>query len=843
MMPDCTMATLHFSPAHFSMDPISNSILIFTILSLLILAAPLLSSKLKIPDLVLLMAAGAALGPHGYHLLQRNSAITLFGEVGLVYIMFLSGLEIDLYEFTRTRKRSISFGLITFLIPQVAGTLGVYYALNLSWGASMLVASMFASHTLLSYPIASRMGIHKTEAVTVAVGATIITNVLALLVLAVVVDSAGGTPLDLYFWLRISAGMLVLVLATWWGIPKLARWFFLNVTESGGSQFMFVLAVTCACAYLSNYARMEPIIGAFLAGAAFNRLIPERSPLMNRLVFAGNTLFIPFFLISVGMLVDPSALVGNLEVWKVIGVMVGLVVITKWLAAWIGGRLFHYSREETGVVFGLSVVQAAATLAAVLVGLRVELLSPEILNGAIGMILVTVLVGAGCVERYGRKVALRFEKPHDTEAREQRILISVANPESAARIMDLALFLRNPAVAGALYPTTIVRQQNQTSDAVSKGEERLAKCLGQIETTDERIIPGVRVDLNPADGIVRAVGDLRANMVLTGWGGEHTPSARIFGSVTRKLSETCPARLFLCRILSPLNTVKHVLLPCPPLTEHRSDIELLFADTKRLCKQLGAELTVYVHGNSAERLTELLENTQPKCSINIRKHPNWSAARVDLFNDIDDHSLVLLPQERKNSMLWTPTLDRIPELIAARYPHVNFMVVFPALPGQGQEPPPALSGGEPDTFPELFATMLPDKCDAEAAITHLLHSSLKDDEPMVEDSFNQLVLSAKHHPVELGDGFVLLHAHAGNRNKPVLITGVGQIRHPFYDQATPPRVLMALITPVGFQASEHLRTLATVAETFRNRQAVADLPYAESAEDILHILSVLQPDN
>ncbi|MCC5845263.1 MAG: cation:proton antiporter [Verrucomicrobia bacterium] len=822
------------------MDPISNSILIFTIISLLILAAPLLSPKIKIPDIVLLMAAGAALGPHGLHLLQRNSAITLFGEVGLVYIMFLSGLEIDLYEFMRTRKRSIGFGLITFLIPQVLGTLGVYYALDLSWPASILVASMFASHTLLSYPIASRLGIHRSEAVTVAVGATIITNVLALLVLAVVVDSAGGTPMDFLFWLRIAAGMAILVIASWWGIPKLARWFFQNVTESGGSQFMFVLAVTCACAYLSNYARMEPIIGAFLAGAAFNRLIPERSPLMSRLVFAGNTLFIPFFLISVGMLVDPSALTGSLDVWKVIGVMVGLVIATKGLAAWIGGKLFSYSRNETGVVFGLSVVQAAATLAAVLVGLRVELLTSDILNGAIGMILVTVLVGAGFVERCGRKMALKQLTQPETESKEQRILISVANPFSAARLMELGLFLRSPTHAGALYPTTIVRQQNQTSDAVSKGEELLAKCLAQTETTEERILPNVRVDLNPADGIARAAEDVRADVVLTGWGGEHTANARIFGSVNRKLSETCPSRLFLCRILTPLNNDKRILLPCPPLAEYRSDVDLLFSDAKRLCKQLGAELTVYLHGAAADKLEEAVTKALPKCPLTVRRDDTWSASRVKLFQDIRKDSLVLLPQERKNSTLWTPTLDRIPELIAAKYPEVNFLVVFPALPRLGESTVLSVPPQEQNDFPETHALRLTDNLDAEAAILHLLRSGMPNEEELISNCYQQLLTSARHHPVEVCKGILLLHAHAGNHKKPILLTGVGQIQHPFFERESPPRVLLALITPLGYEASQHLHTLATVAECFRNREAASRLQHADTSEDILHILAGLQ---
>lgn len=823
------------------MDPITNSILIFTILSVLILAAPLLSQRLKIPDIVLLMAAGTLLGPNGLHLLQRNSAITLFGEVGLVYIMFLSGLEIDLFEFHRTRKRSIGLGLITFLIPQVLGTIGVRYALDLSWAASTLVASMFASHTLLSYPVASRLGVHRSEPVTVTVGATIITNVLALLVLAVVVDSAGGTPMDLLFWLRIAAGMAVLVLATWWGIPRLARWFFQNVTESGGSQFMFVLAVTCACAYLSNYARMEPIIGAFLAGAAFNRLIPERSPLMNRLVFAGNTLFIPFFLISVGMLVDPSALAGSLRTWQVIGVMVGLVMATKWMAAVLGGKLFSYTRAETGMVFGLSVVQAAATLAAVLVGLRVGLLESDTLNGAIGMILVTVLVGASVVDRCGRRMALHHLNLPGPESREQRILISVANPFSASRLLELGLFLRSPARPGALYPTTIVRQQDQTSDAVARGEQLLARCLGQTGATEERILPGVRVDLNPADGIVRAAEDVRADLVLTGWGGEQTASARIFGSVNRKLSETCPCRLFLCRILAPLNTDKRILLPCPPLAEYRSDLDQLFSDAKRLCKQLGAELTVYVHGAAADTLENAVTEAQPKCPVTLHRAGTWSASRVKLFEDIGDDSLVLLPQERKNSTLWTPTLDRVPELIAAKYPRANFLVVFPALPRQTDETVLSVLPQEQDDFPEVHALCMPDKLDAETAVLHLLRSGMPDEEELLTNCYHQLLTSARHHPVELGEGILLLHAHAGTHKKPILLIGTGQIGHPFFDRATPPRVLLELITPLGCDAGQHLRALARVAECFRDREGAARLLQAESSEDILHILSGLQP--
>ena len=223
----------------------------------------------------------------------------------------------------RTRNRSIVFGLLTFSIPQLAGTAAGHYLLGFSWTASALLASMFASHTLLAYPIVSRLGLARREPVVITVGGTIITDTLALLVLAVVADSTKGAELGVSFWLTLVFGICGLVFLVACGVPMLTRWFFKNVTESGGAQFLFVLVVVCGCAYLSHFAKMEPIIGAFLVGAAFSRLIPEQSALMNRLLFVGNTLFIPFFLISVGMLVDVKVMATSPRSWLVATTMPG----------------------------------------------------------------------------------------------------------------------------------------------------------------------------------------------------------------------------------------------------------------------------------------------------------------------------------------------------------------------------------------------------------------------------------------------------------------------------------------------------------------------------------------
>ncbi|MCU0858305.1 MAG: cation:proton antiporter, partial [Pontiellaceae bacterium] len=367
------------------MFPVTDPVLVFTILALVILIAPVFYEKWRIPDLVLLLGSGALLGPNGLHVLERGSAVTLLGSVGMIFIMFLAGLEIDLYRFSRSYKKSIVFGLLTFIIPQTLGTLAGLYILKMDLKTSLLLASMFASHTLLAYPLAGRLGIARSEPVAITVGATMITDTLALLVLAVIADSARGIALTFGFWATIVFGMTTLTLLILKVVPFISRWFFQRVSEKSNAQFLFVMVVLCGGSYLSHFARVEPIVGAFLTGAAFNRLIPEHSPLMSRITFAGNTLFIPFFLISVGMLVDFRLMLSGTRSWLVGSTMVAMVVVSKYIAAQLSGRIFGYSRAAGQVMFGLSVVQAAATLAAVMIGHQLKIFDDAVLNGAIAM--------------------------------------------------------------------------------------------------------------------------------------------------------------------------------------------------------------------------------------------------------------------------------------------------------------------------------------------------------------------------------------------------------------------------------------------------------------------------
>jgi Kef-type K+ transport system membrane component KefB/nucleotide-binding universal stress UspA family protein len=349
--------------------PLKNPVLLFSLILFIILFAPLILNKLKIPHLIGLIIAGAIIGPNGLNLMLRDSSIVLYGTVGLLYIMFLAGLEIDMADFKKNSKKSLVFGLLTFSIPMTLGTLISKYFLEFSWMTSVLLASMFASHTLIAYPIVSKLGVAKNRAVNITVGGTVITDTLALLVLAAIAGMATGDA-DTAFWVRISISVIIFGLIVMFIFPIIARWFFKKFDDNI-SQYIFVLAMVFLGAFLAEAAGIEAIIGAFLVGLALNRLIPHTSPLMNRVEFVGNALFIPFFLIGVGMLIDYRVFFKDLETIKVAATMIVVATLAKFLAAWITQKIYGFNRNERRLIFGLSNAQAAATLAAVLVGFNI----------------------------------------------------------------------------------------------------------------------------------------------------------------------------------------------------------------------------------------------------------------------------------------------------------------------------------------------------------------------------------------------------------------------------------------------------------------------------------------
>jgi Kef-type K+ transport system membrane component KefB len=817
-------------PKEITLLPLSDPVLVFTVLIFAMLVAPLFSKWSRIPDLVLLLGAGAILGPNGLGVLDRNTAVTLFGSVGLLYIMFLAGLETDLHQLARTKHRSLLFGLLTFALPQGLGALAGRYILGMDWVTSILLASMFASHTPLSYPLASRLGLSRSEPVTITLGATIITNTLALLVLAVIANSARGAQLDAGYWVGIALGMAALVAFSWWGIPRLTRWFFENVTEEGGAQFLFVLVTVCGCSYLSHFAQMEPIIGAFLAGAAFNRLIPEHSVLMNRVVFAGNTLFIPFFLISVGMLVDPNALIGNPHAWLVSATMVGATVATKYAAAWLSGRAFGYDPDSRQVMFGLSVVQAAATLAAALIGYELKIFDEAALNGAIAMIVVTIPLGSWVVDRYGRRLAARATSRDASAAVEQRILVAVANPVFATKLLDLAFLFRDTATRNEIHPVTIAWSETDTDSAVAEGEKLLAHSLAHATAAGIPVHPSVRVDINVPDGIVRAARELRASVALVGWGSERGIRSRIFGTVMEKLLETCPSRLYFCRLVRPLNTTRRMIIPFASLAERRRDLAAFLREAKLLSRQIGAEIRVYLPGKNVTELRQAVDAARPSRPLTFIEANSAADARERLFSEIAVGDTVLLPAERRCGVLWTPTMDRLPEVLASRFPENNLLVAYPQLTTDEDCFRPEDDNVDTGAF-ILHAVDIDNGVDLGEALHCMSASAFPGDSEAAGRTHLQLLASATSYSVELCDGVVLVHGHCERIEQPVLILGMGRGTWMLPGLPSPQRILLALLSPKVQSPGRHLKSLAGLARKFHNPAFAEKFTRAVSANE------------
>lgn len=664
--------------------PIADPVLVFALVALLILLAPLVLGRWRLPGTIGLLLAGAILGPNALGVLARDSSFVLFGTVGLLYIMFIAALEIDMVVLRRYKRQSIVFGLLTFAIPQSIGTLVAYYLLGFELLAAILLASLFASHTLLAYPVASRLGIARNQAVTAAVGGTIVTDTLALLVLAVIAGATRG-EIDEHFWLRLGGSLALYIFAILYGLPKLARWFFRNVGRDGVAEFAFVLATVFGCGSLAHLAGSEPIVGAFLAGLALNRLIPHNSTLMNRLQFTGNAIFIPFFLLSVGMLLDVTALLMDARAMTVAIGMTGSVLITKWIAAEATRVLLGYSREQARVVFGLSVAQAAATLAATMVGYEIGLFDGVVVNGAILMMLVTCILAPWQVDHYGRKVARRSELEATPEdALPQRLLVSVSEGAPTNQLLDLALLMRNPSGDQPVFPLTVIEDGGSGSAQDAAAERVLSQAVEHLSAADVSSRPVTRIDLNLAVGILKARRELNATEVVMGWSGRTTTPEFFFGSPLESMLSDRDYSLVISRPREPLTSCRRILLAIPPDAELEPGFANGVTLVKRIARQLDAKLLLIGERRRASAVRNRIAALKPSCDLNSIRISRWSNVVRAINDKLQDGDMLVLYGSRPGSPAWRTAMGRLPSRLASIFPNVNLLLVFPAEPKQAQ---------------------------------------------------------------------------------------------------------------------------------------------------------------
>ncbi|MGO4911316.1 cation:proton antiporter domain-containing protein [Leeuwenhoekiella sp. W20_SRS_FM14] len=674
--------------------PLTNPVLKFLLILVIILFAPIILNKIKIPYLLGLIIAGALVGPKGINLIERDNGIILSGTAGLLYIMFLAGLEIDLADFKKNSKKSIIFGLYTFCIPMLLGTLAGLYVLKLSIPTSVLLASMFASHTLIAYPLVSKMGVAKNIAVNITVGGTLITDTLALLVLAVIVGMTTG-EVNTLFWIRLTIYILLFGLTVMMLFPIIGRWFFKRFDDSV-SQYIFVLVMVFLGAVLAELAGVEAIIGAFLSGLALNRLIPHTSPLMNRIEFVGNAIFIPFFLIGVGMLIDYRVFFNDLKTIKVALVMIIVATSAKFLAAWFTQKTFQFSADQRRLIFGLSNAQAAATLAAVLVGYNIitgetpagepiRLLSENILNGTILMILFTCTIASFVAQRGAKNIALSESLNAESDILEnnERVLIPISNIDTIDELINLGITVKSKTNKDGLYALSIVDNSTIDNTGDKQAQKILHKATITASATDNRLQEILRYDSSIVNGITSVVKEQKITDLILGLHISKGISDSFLGNLTEGILTKCNTTTLVYKPAQPLNTIKRHLIIVPENSEKDMGFPFWIVKIWNIAKNTGAQLVFYANKETLRFIEQLQSKQTLDCTF--EEFSNWEDFLILAKNFKQDDNLILV-LSRIDKPSYNNTMSKIPNYLNKYFKETSYMLIYPMQAGALNSP-------------------------------------------------------------------------------------------------------------------------------------------------------------
>ncbi len=670
--------------------PLTDPVLKFLLILVIILAAPLLLNKLRIPHLLGLIIAGAIIGPNGFNLVLRDSSIILSGTAGLLYIMFLAGLEIDLGDFKKNKWKSLTFGMYTFLVPMALGTLVGLYVLNFSMLTSILLASMFVSHTLIAYPIISKLGITKDKAVGITVGGTMITDTLALLVLTVIVEMAVG-DVDDWFWYRLGAAIILFFAFVMIVFPIVGRWFFKRC-EDNVSQYIFVLVMVFLGAYLAELAGLESIIGAFLAGMALNRLIPSTSPLMNRVEFVGNAIFIPFFLIGVGMLIDYRAFFTNWDTIKVGAVMIVVATVAKFVAAWLTQKTFRMSVDQRRVIFGLSNAQAAATLAAVMVGYNVilgetpagepiRLLNESVLNGTILMILVTCTMASFSAQKGAHNIAMNdvSEEKEGTGEHQERILIPVSYEKNVTELVNLSTAIKSKKNKNGLFALNVINNQASDDKAFKQSKKVLNMAVTTASATDNVLQDLLRYDLNVANAIISVIKEQGITDLVLGLHQGKGVVSSFLGNMTEAILGQSNVTTLIYRPIQPIATVKRHLVVVPARAEKEVGFPMWVNKVWNIIHNSGAKAVFYASEDTMVYLKEMYKKRPIEAEFS--SFDDWDDFLI-MSREIKSDDTLWVVMSRRERLSYHANMSRIPNYLNKYFQSNSFVLVYPIQAGE-----------------------------------------------------------------------------------------------------------------------------------------------------------------
>ena len=662
--------------------PITDPTLIFFVVLLMILLSPIIMGRLRIPHIIGMVLAGVIVGKYGLNILERDASFELFGRVGLYYIMFLAGLEMDMEGLKKNRTRVIVFGLLTFLVPFAMTYFMGVSLLSYTPLAALLLSAIMASNTLISYPIVGRYGLTRHTSSTLSVGSSMMALFMALIVMASIVNSFQGEG-GIGFWVLFVVKFFVYSIGLILVIPRLTRWFLRRYSDAV-MQFIFILAVVFLSAALSDAIGLEGIFGAFLSGLILNRFIPRVSPLMNRIEFTGNALFIPYFLIGVGMLINVRLLFQGTHILWVVFCLVLFGTLGKAIAAYLAAGVFRMPRLAGHMMFGLTSAHAAGAIAMVMVGRRLEispgvyLFGDEVLNGIVIMILFTCVISTVVTEWAAQRLRLKEKKEPELvkTVNDEKILIPVKYPEYADNLVSMATMMRNPKLKRELVALNVVYDDVNMRHNQAEGQRLLEHLQHLASASDVPMTTQVRIAANIANGIKHAFKEFQASEILMGLHFHHNISKGFWGEFTRSLYNGLSHQIIITRIMQPLNTVRRIQVVVPSRAEFEPGFYRWLERLARMTENLECRIIFHGRKDTLQLINEYIHNNFASVRAEYVPMKHWNEL-PDLATKVSKDHLFVIVTARKGTISYKSAMERLPDEVNRYFKGKTLMIIFP----------------------------------------------------------------------------------------------------------------------------------------------------------------------
>ncbi len=670
--------------------PVTDPTWVFFIVLCIILLAPMIMTKLRIPHIIGMVLAGIIVGKYGLNILERDDSFELFGQVGLYYIMFLAGLEMDTDGLRKNVKQVVIFGLLTFLIPFFLVYLAGINIMGYSMHATLLLCCIMASNTLIAYPIVGKYGLQRHKSVTISVGASMIALMLALLSLSMIVslaDSGSSVPMPvtvLLILVKLVVYCVVLLLV----IPRVARWFLQRYSDAV-TQFIFILSLLFLCSAICSLIGLEGVFGAFYGGLLLNRYIPRVSPLMGRLEFIGNALFIPYFLIGVGMLINIRALFYSWHTAYIVLIMVVIGTVGKLLAGYIVGIGLRFPLSYGHMMFGLTSAHAAGSIAIVMVGRNLQiadgvyLVDNEMLNGVVMMILFTCIISSVMTELACRQIVLHnpVESEIGKSGDDEKILLALRNEETMRELLGLAIMMRNPKLNRGLVGLNVVLDDMNVAMNQAKGKALLEKAQKAASAADVRMQTQSRIATNIANGMIHAFKEYDASEIIIGQHVKKTEGENFWGLFTENLTTELNRQIIIARVTQPLNTIRRIQVVVPSRAEYEPGFHRWLDRLARMASNLECRMQFHCKPATLSLINQYIQNIYPHVRAEYTAMTHWNEVPKIMGNVKDDHLLVIITA-RKGTISYKSVFEKLPQEISQYYKKENLMIIFPDQYGE-----------------------------------------------------------------------------------------------------------------------------------------------------------------